>query len=807
MMSNFKTYLLSAACLSLAACGGGSSGSSGGGGTNTDLTAPTVSFSPNTLSVQGGATGSSTLSASDNVGVTSNTVSCTNGGSFTNNTFTAPDVAVDTTSVCTATARDAAGNSSTATLTVSITPAPDTIAPTVTISPDTFTLFSLGETVISWTITDNRAGYTINPVTCDNGGTYDNGTFTAPAVTVETVTVCTLSATDQAGNVGSDTFTVTVQPDTEAPVVSFNPTTLTLNSGETAGLAVTATDNDRIVSGPDVTCTDGNHTGDQFTAPVTQTDTTITCTATATDPAGLQGTANITINVVGVTTPTSVTVSGKITFDHVPFNTTTNGLNYNGITQKPARGVTVEAVTSAGAALSPAVTGVTDANGDYSLQLPLNTDVRIRARAEMVSTTGTMWDVKVVDNTSSDALYTMQGSVFNTGTANVGRSLNAASGWGTTSYTGTRVAGPFAILNPIYDALQKVAAADTTANLPAMTFNWSPNNTTASGNLTTGAIGTSFYSNGKVYILGDDDNDTDEYDDHVVVHEWGHYFEDKMSRSDSIGGAHSGGDKLDPRVAFGEGFGNALSGMILDDPFYRDSRGSQQSQGFAINVESNSTINEGWFNESSVQSILYDIYDSAADGSDNISAGFGPIYNVLVSDAYKNTPYFTTIFHFASEYKTANTGDVAGVDALLTAQTINGTGATGTGETNSGGVSNALPLYKTITVGTPLNICSLDDSGTYNKLGVRNFLVFAPTTTASYTLTMTRAAGVTASLDPDFVIYNKGSQVASAGSGVANSETITRTLQSGETYLIDASEYNNVQGTNGDYCFDFTISN
>jgi hypothetical protein len=32
---------------------------------------------------------------------------------------------------------------------------------------------------------------------------------------------------------------------------------------------------------------------------------------------------------------------------------------------------------------------------------------------------------------------------------------------------------------------------------------------------------------------------TDEYDDHVIIHEWGYCFEDKFSRSDSIGGNHS----------------------------------------------------------------------------------------------------------------------------------------------------------------------------------------------------------------------------------------------------------------------------
>lgn len=114
--------------LVLSACGGGS-GSSSGTTTpttpTTDNTAPTVTFNPTSLTVDSEATGESSLTATDNVSVTTGpTVSCTNGGSFSGSTFTAPTVTAETTSVCTATASDAAGNEGSATLTVTITPPP-----------------------------------------------------------------------------------------------------------------------------------------------------------------------------------------------------------------------------------------------------------------------------------------------------------------------------------------------------------------------------------------------------------------------------------------------------------------------------------------------------------------------------------------------------------------------------------------------------------------------------------------------------------------------------------------------------------
>lgn len=125
-MMKTTTYIAHAviACLSLTSCGGS------GGGSSTpppviDTVAPSLSFSPNTLTVDSGQTGTSTLSATDNTGIkTGPNATCTNGGAFTGTTFTAPAVTVDTTSVCTATASDAAGNSGSATLTVTI-PAPN----------------------------------------------------------------------------------------------------------------------------------------------------------------------------------------------------------------------------------------------------------------------------------------------------------------------------------------------------------------------------------------------------------------------------------------------------------------------------------------------------------------------------------------------------------------------------------------------------------------------------------------------------------------------------------------------------------
>lgn len=605
--------------------------------------------------------------------------------------------------------------------------------------------------------------------------------------------------------------------DTTAPTVSFNPTTLTVESTGTGSSTLTATDNVGVTTGPTVTCTNGGaFSGGTFTAPAVTADTTSVCTATAGDAAGNEGAGTLTVTITPNTPPpASVTIDGKITFDLVPFNTNNVGLNYNAITQEPAPGITVEAQSATGTVLA---TDVTDANGDYSFTLDPNVDVRVVAKAELLQTSGTQWDVQVIDNTSANALYQLVGNIITTGSSDSTRNLNAASGWGGSAYTTDRNAAPFAILAPIYEAMQRFVAIDSTVVFPRVRFNWSPNNRAANGNLANGEIGTSSYrsngtpGNGNVFILGDENQDTDEYDSHVVVHEWGHYFEDQLSRSDSIGGPHSGGQELDMRVAMGEGFGNALSGMILDNPFYRDSSLNQQANGFFINVETNRPA--GWYDESTVQSVLYDIFDTAADGDDTLSLGLGPIYEVFTEDSYINQPSFTSIFSFLAELRAQQTSSAATIDTFAANRGINSTAADGAGETNAGTANNGsivsvLPIYKQATVnGGAVEVCSGDNAGEFNKLGNRAYVTFTGAA-GSHTLTMTRSSGA-ASRDPDFFVYRNGTLVARAESPPAESETTTVILAAGE-HVIDAYDFFNTgqasaPATTGDACYNFTIT-
>ncbi len=813
-----KSYLTPLAIiltsLSLTACGGGSSG-----GSNTpvavsppppppDTSAPTVTITPSTGTLLSGQILDTSVSATDNVGITSGpTTTCDNGGGFVAGIFEAPIVTTTTTVTCTTTASDAAGNEGSATLTVTVNP--DIDGPTVSISPASFSL-EAGQTASVAISVDDNSGVIPTPVvTCDNGGIFDvaTSTFTAPN-TAGTVT-CNIQVTDVAGNVTNESFSVTVTPDSSAPAISFETNPITLTSGQTATSVLSVSDNIGVTSGPTVTCDVGTFdvATNTYAAPTVTAQTTANCEATASDAAGNVGTADLAITVNPM--PTGVMISGKATFDEVTHNTGSSSLNYSAITQQPIRGATIQLLDSAGALLDASVT---DSEGDYSFLVDPNTSVRVRVLAEMVQSSTASWDVSVVDNTNNGGLYSFQGSLATSGTTDTIRNLNAASGWTGSSYTATRVAGPFAIMDPIYDTVQKFSAVDPDVNFPEMRFNWSTLNRPEQGDRTAGQIGTSSYiGGGDVFILGDQNEDTDEYDSHVVIHEWGHYYEDLVSRADSIGGPHGGGDRLDPRVAFGEGWGNAVSGMITEDPFYRDSFGNQQSRGFSINVENNNNPPAGWFNEGSVQSILYDIYDPNNDGADSISLGLGPIHDVLTAASYTGSPWFTTIFLFADEFRSLNPANTAGIDALLSAQSINGTGPNGSGETNNGGLSDSLPVFKTVTVnGGAVNICSNDDAGDFNKLTNRQYISLTVTSSGTHNFRMARTQGAT-NRDPDFVVFQNGSFVGVAESGDPNVETASNFLAAGQ-YMIDAYDFNNI-GTllgapvsPGDACYDFSVT-
>lgn len=512
-----------------------------------------------------------------------------------------------------------------------------------------------------------------------------------------------------------------------------------------------------------------------------------------------------------------VTVSGKITFTRIGFSPVRgDGLNPGAASQAPARLVTVEALDGTVANGAVLASATTDEQGRYSFQVPGERRVKIRAKAQMVTAGGApSWNFSVRNNTNGDALYAIDGEPFDSGTSNSTRDLNAPSGWSGTSYTGERAAAPFAILDTVYRARALILSAVGNTVFPELRLYWSPSNKATVGVFcsTSGDIGTTFYaygagsadncvSGGKlpagIYILGDfagGIGDTDEFDQHVIAHEFGHYLEHSFSRSDSVGGDHGSDGRLDPRVAFSEGWGNAYSGMVLNDPVYRDSfLGVRLDGGFNLEtvVPDPAEGTPGWFTEMSVSSALWDLFDTPADAADTVALGFPPLYATMTG-VQKDTEAMTTIFSFAAGLRAGNASQAAGINAILNSRSISTSDAYANNETNAGGSLTALPVYTDIAAGQPVNVCGSGTDTSRNKLGYRRFLRLTLSAPATLSITAQGAAnaGTTDSVpasDPDIYVYRRGS-IEQIGDATGSSETIGPHPYDAGVHIIEVYDY------------------
>jgi len=489
-------------------------------------------------------------------------------------------------------------------------------------------------------------------------------------------------------------------------------------------------------------------------------------------------------------------IIGTITYDRVPVEVDASGsarLNYGKTYKGTGKYLLVKAIDENGQMLAKTTT---NNRGEYTLYVPEDRLVKIRVYARMFKEDG--WDLSVVDNTNQQSMYVIEGTLHSSGTAPSQRDLHAASGWDGQGYSMPRDAAPFAILDSINTIMQKIIEVNPKINFPHLLINWSVNNVAVGGNTNLGQIGTSSYtsSDGQMWILGDANSDTDEYDDHIIIHEWSHFFEDKFSRSDSIGGGHSSGDALDIRVAFGEGFANAMSAIATDNPIYFDTSGYNQASGWYMNVESAPAENPGWFSEASIQRILYDLYDDNThqhSDHDHAHLGFKPIVNTMI-DKERNTKAFTSIFSFIHALKSENASDESEIDQVVASERINTIyDPYGNYRTNTANGVFTTPVYHTLGVGKEVTQCNKNNYGVYNKLGNRTYMKVKIESEGIYTFTA-RPYGY-AHGDPDMVLYETNYPYEDKGMSPLEGESsdeLTMNLKAGD-YMLEVydSSYQN----------------
>lgn len=504
-------------------------------------------------------------------------------------------------------------------------------------------------------------------------------------------------------------------------------------------------------------------------------------------------------------------ISGTAEYALVEHNAS-GSLNHDSEIRRPIRGATVQAINGSGATLA---SSTTNDNGQYELVVDQNTSIRVRVLAELLQEGTPNWDFSVTDNTDGNSLYALQGSLVSSGTADSTRDLFAASGWGSTSYTGSRTAAPFAILDSVKQALDLIVASDPDVSLVESQLRWSTNNRAAPGNTALGEIGTSHYNpnENNMYILGDDDSDTDEFDRSVIQHELFHYLEDTLSRSDSIGGSHSGGQQLDMRVAFSEGVANGFTAIASGEAIYQDSFGSADSGGFTLVFEPNSYGNKGWYSEDTVGRILFDLYDDDSEIDDDVSLGFTPLYNAFVASSYRESDSAVTIFLFLEELAGSLESSVAtDIENLADIHGINGTNEWGLGESNEGSESYHLPVYHSLTPNNTVNVCTTQNNGRYNALSNRRFIRLTIPSDGVYEFIASESGSATGATDPDINVFYRGSTNSGGvlSSSVIDIESGNLNLDAG-VYVIEVHDYQHVSNDepasgNGTPCFNVRVN-
>ncbi|MBK9035104.1 MAG: hypothetical protein IPL61_28215 [Myxococcales bacterium] len=134
--------------------------------------------------------------------------------------------------------------------------------------------------------------------------------------------------------------------------------------------------------------------------------------------------------------------------------------------------------------------------------------------------------------------------------------------------------------------------------------------------------GTYYSGDSRIHLLGAASDD-DGYDDTVILHEIGHFFEDTVGRSDSPGGGHDG-SPTNPNLAWSEGFSTYWAMAVKNEPFYGD---SNSGGGWGYNAETTVTrapqpagsIGQA-VGENLITEVLWDIGD-APSGDDDQLAG------------------------------------------------------------------------------------------------------------------------------------------------------------------------------------------
>lgn len=482
------------------------------------------------------------------------------------------------------------------------------------------------------------------------------------------------------------------------------------------------------------------------------------------------------------------TVTGRVTYDSVRSNYApgrfSSWLEFDTPVSKPVRHAVVE-VVQAGRTLAATTT---DDAGRYVATFATNAPEELQV---VVLSRSLVPAIQVQNNTNQDAVYRLSAPV---GAGEV--DLHAPTGWDRGGFIeAQRLAAPFAVLDTLVTATTAVTRARPALSLEPLLVNWSAENSREFGDSRRGQIGTSHYDpvTRQLYVLGKAGVDIDEFDRHVLAHEWSHFLEATLGRSDNPGGAHGIGLVLDPRVAFGEGWANAMAALVLDDPIAFDCAWSTRGltcSGWDTETVFGDDPTPSAFSEPTVYRALYDFADApnAAEPFDTVSLGLGPLLDVMTGPM-RTTEALTTLAPFVRALKEQPGVVAADVDAILARGNM---GAMvddfgrGDAALSAFYASPTLPFRGDVSLNGSAPPSSRDQNRFNVVTGTGSPITFSAT--SAYNLALT--------------VFERGTVVAKANATSTGVERLEFPTQQGRLYILVLTGFGKI---NGEYAAALTI--
>lgn len=274
----------------------------------------------------------------------------------------------------------------------------------------------------------------------------------------------------------------------------------------------------------------------------------------------------------------------------------------------------------------------TDANGEYSFSFcdddgvfDDDLEVYIRLRAELF--VGGFSVVEVTDSSWIDETYEWDSAIIETDGGSYTRNFALTFDQSGVMNIADAVLDAWLFWNDSGGAEGDDAQFDDQAEV-----HWEP-----------GYGDSGSYYNGDLnyneITIADTAPDADQWDDSVIMHEWGHQADDNYGCDENPGGPHNLGQILgDPELAFGEAYPDYWQSAVradlgvTDGRFYFDANNAGTNM-LAIDMEGPPTsANQNV--EDAIATMLWDLADSVNDGQDMTGVGHAVLQQVYTAGRF-----------------------------------------------------------------------------------------------------------------------------------------------------------------------------